>query len=196
LVSSWTRFEHPERLVAGWAYHRRQTTAAIGYHRRHQHYVGGQETSISVRNSLLCQLSYCSEEVRWNPSDKSWLFVVSSGCRSSSQSEASDALLAPRQLWIGVGDGAEAAVRATRRYMENMERGQLLVKIDFKNAFKTLRRDVVLKAVGKLSNHLASVPSRAVGHGWDMHQGRHHRHCLQRLREPGTTSTACCESKL
>ena len=48
---------------------------------------------------------------------------------------ASAALLAPRQLGFGITKGAEAAVRAARRYVDNMQQGQIFVKIDF-----TLRR--------------------------------------------------------
>ena len=61
--------------------------------------------------------------------------------------EASATLLAPRQLGFGIAGGAEAAVRAARRYVENMNQGQVFVKIDFKNAFNTLRRDSILEAV-------------------------------------------------
>ena len=53
---------------------------------------------------------------------------------------ASAALLAPRQLGFGITKGAEAAVRAARRYVDNMQQGQLFLKINFKNAFNTLRR--------------------------------------------------------
>ena len=52
-------------------------------------------------------------------------------------------LLAPRQLGFGIKGGAEAAVRAARRYIDKMEDGKVFVKIDFKNAFNTLRRSGV-----------------------------------------------------
>jgi hypothetical protein len=48
---------------------------------------------------------------------------------------ASAALLAPKQLGFGVARGAEAAVRSARLYVENMQQGPLLFKINFKNAF-------------------------------------------------------------
>jgi len=41
---------------------------------------------------------------------------------------------------VGVPGGAEAAVRAARRYLDNMQRGQVFIKIDFRNAFNTLSR--------------------------------------------------------
>ena len=63
--------------------------------------------------------------------------------------DACTSLLAPRQLGFGVSGGAEAAVRAARRFLDNMQRGQLFLKIDFKNAFNTLRRDAILEAIEK-----------------------------------------------
>src|SRR3989442_8083254 len=44
--------------------------------------------------------------------------------------------LSPRQLDTGIPGGCEAAVHATRRYLESMQDGNVLVKIDFSNAFK------------------------------------------------------------
>jgi len=55
--------------------------------------------------------------------------------------EVSAALLAPGQLGFWIAGGAESAVRAARRYIDNMMLGQVFVKIDFNNAFNTLRRD-------------------------------------------------------
>ena len=43
--------------------------------------------------------------------------------------------------------GNEAAVHATRRFVSAMGLGQVLVKLDFTNAFNTLRRDAMLEAV-------------------------------------------------
>jgi len=51
--------------------------------------------------------------------------------------EASAALLAPSHQSFVIAGGEEAAVRAARRYIENMMPGQVFVKIDFKNAFNT-----------------------------------------------------------
>jgi len=53
---------------------------------------------------------------------------------------ASASLLAPKQLGFGVPGGAEAAIRAARRYLDNMQQGQLFLKIDFRNVFNALRR--------------------------------------------------------
>ena len=61
-------------------------------------------------------------------------------------SEMSD-LLAPRQLGFGVQGGAEAAVHAARLYLANLNPGAALLKLDFKNAFNSIRRDKMLLAV-------------------------------------------------
>ena len=63
--------------------------------------------------------------------------------------ELSTTLLAPHQLGFGISGGAEAAVRAARCYLENMASGNLFVKVDFRNAFNTVRRDAILEAVAK-----------------------------------------------
>ena len=56
------------------------------------------------------------------------------------------ALLAPRQLGYGVRGGAEAAVHAARLYMQDLQH-RCVLKLDFRNAFNTLRRDKMLQAV-------------------------------------------------
>ena len=56
---------------------------------------------------------------------------------------------APIQLGVGVPSGAEAAVHATRRYVGSMPAENVFVKLDFSNAFNTLRRDCMLEAVAK-----------------------------------------------
>jgi len=77
--------------------------------------------------------------------------------------EASAALLAPSQLGFGIAGGAEAAVRAARRYIDNMMPGQVFVKIDFKNAFKTPRRDSILEAVAKFFPELLAFAQWTIG---------------------------------
>ena len=56
-------------------------------------------------------------------------------------------LLAPRQLGYGVRGGSEAAVHAARRFLNNMGTCQAMVKLDFENAFNSVRRDCMLEAV-------------------------------------------------
>jgi len=58
-------------------------------------------------------------------------------------------LLAPIQLGVGIPGGAEAAVHATRRWVTTMPKDSILVKLDFTNAFNTLRRDSLLEAVAR-----------------------------------------------
>ena len=55
--------------------------------------------------------------------------------------------LQPQQLGTGVSGGAEAAVQATRRFVQNLPVDHVLVKLDFLNAFNSIRRNVILEAV-------------------------------------------------
>src|SRR6218665_648923 len=55
----------------------------------------------------------------------------------------------PVQLGIAVPGGCEAAVHATRRFIRSMRPDQVLVKLDFTNAFNSLRPDIMLSAVYK-----------------------------------------------
>ena len=57
------------------------------------------------------------------------------------------AVLAPYQLGYGIPLGCEAAAHAARRFLNNMSSGQVLLKLDFCNAFNSLRRDKMLSAV-------------------------------------------------
>ena len=54
--------------------------------------------------------------------------------------------LRPTQLGFGTRGGCEAAVHAARTYVNNCHGKRVLVKIDMKNAFNCIRRDVFLKA--------------------------------------------------
>ena len=59
-----------------------------------------------------------------------------------------ETLLRPEQLGVGTPKGAEAAVHAIRAYVESPEnKNKVLLKIDMKNAFNQVRRDVILKLV-------------------------------------------------
>ena len=60
-------------------------------------------------------------------------------------------LLSPRQLGYGVRGGVEAAVHATRKYLQNLPSGHAMLKLDFRNAFNSVRRDKVLEAVRNLA---------------------------------------------
>ena len=60
-------------------------------------------------------------------------------------------LLSPRQLGYGVRGGAEAAVHAARYFLQNLSSGEVLLKLDFRNAFNSIRRDRMLEAVRDLA---------------------------------------------
>ena len=70
-------------------------------------------------------------------------------CANSHAVSRLSQLLAPIQLGVGIPGGAEAAVHATRRWMTTMPDDSVLVKLDFTNAFNTLRRDSLLDAVAR-----------------------------------------------
>lgn len=55
-------------------------------------------------------------------------------------------LLAQRQLGFGVKGGAEMVVHAARVYLHNLQPGNAMVKLDFHNAFNTIRCDRMLEA--------------------------------------------------
>ena len=56
-------------------------------------------------------------------------------------------LARPTQLGYGTRGGAEAVVHATRAYMSDIDETQVILKLDFRNAFNTVRRDKMLLAV-------------------------------------------------
>jgi len=55
--------------------------------------------------------------------------------------------LAALQLGVGVTGEAEAVIHATRRYVSNRPEDRVIIKLYFKNAFNSLRRDAMLEAV-------------------------------------------------
>ena len=59
------------------------------------------------------------------------------------------AALQPIQLEVGVPGGAEAAIHATRRYVQQLNDNHVLVKLDFNNAFNSIRRDLVLDSTAE-----------------------------------------------
>ena len=50
------------------------------------------------------------------------------------------------QLGFGTQFGAEAAIHSARAYLRDLPPDHVMVKLDFRNAFNTIRRDEVLKA--------------------------------------------------
>jgi len=55
-------------------------------------------------------------------------------------------LLQPSQLRVSTSWGCEAAVHATRSFMAQTQGEKVLLKLDVKNAFNSIRRDTVLQA--------------------------------------------------
>ena len=70
-------------------------------------------------------------------------------CANRHASESMTTILSPKQLGVGAKGGAEAAVHATRRYLQQMSAGNILAKLDLKNAFNSLSRNAMLDAVAE-----------------------------------------------
>ena len=70
-------------------------------------------------------------------------------CANSHVIEDGSKILQPRQVGVGVACGAEAAIHATRRYISQLPSGHAFIKLDFANAFNTLRRDLLLDTVAR-----------------------------------------------
>ena len=70
-------------------------------------------------------------------------------------------LLAPRQLGYGVRNGVEAAVHAARMYLSNPDPSIAFLKLDFQNAFNSLRRDKMLQAIQELAPVLTAFAHSA-----------------------------------
>ena len=64
--------------------------------------------------------------------------------------------LRPVQLGCGTKAGCEAAVHATRTYLTNASESKplILLKMDFRNAFNTLRRDKLFTVIREQFPHL------------------------------------------
>ena len=59
--------------------------------------------------------------------------------------ERMGALLSLVQLGYGTPLGAEAAAHSARRYLANLHPDHVILKLDFKNAFNSIRRDKMLE---------------------------------------------------
>ena len=68
-------------------------------------------------------------------------------CANSSVIGRRSEALQPQQLGAGVSGGAEAAVHTVRRLVENLLPGHVIVKLDFSNAFNSVRRDLILDSI-------------------------------------------------
>ena len=73
-------------------------------------------------------------------------------------------VFSPRQLGVGIPSGCESAIHATRRFLQSMPSNFVVAKIDFSNAFNSLRRDAMLQAVYDSIPELYSFCHLAYGH--------------------------------
>jgi len=71
--------------------------------------------------------------------------------------------LAPVQLGVGIRGGSEALVHAARRYLDLKSADQAFVKLDFMNAFNSIRRDSMLEAVASCCPDLLPFATSAYG---------------------------------
>ena len=61
----------------------------------------------------------------------------------------------PRQLGVGIPGGCEAAVHSARRFLDNISSDNVMVKLDFTNAFNSLHRSDILSTVASVLPELA-----------------------------------------
>ena len=73
---------------------------------------------------------------------------------SHSVVESVGTYISPFQLGSGVPFGAEAAAHSARSYLNDLPSSHILLKLDFENAFNTIRRDKVLEAVAAITPQL------------------------------------------
>jgi len=66
----------------------------------------------------------------------------------------------PNTTGFGVSGGPEAAVRAARRFLDNRQRSQLFLKIDFRNAFTRYAGTSSLERLKNASEQLPYTPRR------------------------------------
>ncbi len=63
-------------------------------------------------------------------------------------------LLAPLQLGYGTPLGVEVAAHSARLYLSNLPSDQVLLKLDFKNAFNSVRRGMMLESIEEFAPEL------------------------------------------
>lgn len=76
-------------------------------------------------------------------------------CASSYAAPKVAEYLSPRQVGVGVPGGCEAAVHATRRFLNSIDNETIIAKIDFSNAFNSLYRIEMLTALYNILPELA-----------------------------------------
>ena len=89
------------------------------------------------------------------------LFTIKCACLHALQTIPQ--LLAPHQLGSGIAGGVEAAVHARRVYLQHLHSDKAVVTVDFRNAFNTIRRDVLLRAIDEHIPNLLPFVHSAYG---------------------------------
>ena len=75
-----------------------------------------------------------------------YIYILVAKAASRSVSARMEEVLAPLQLGYATSKGAEAAVHSARMYLRDLPANYVMVKLDFRNAFNSVRRDRVLEA--------------------------------------------------
>ena len=88
-------------------------------------------------------------------------------------SDKCTAILKPRQLGVGVKGGAEALAHGARRYVQYMPDTNSFVKLDFTNAFNSIRRDCMLEAVSLHAPCLLGYVESAYGNTTNLNFGEY-----------------------
>lgn len=83
------------------------------------------------------------------------------------------AILAPRQLGVGTKGGGEALAHASRTYVASMGSGRAFVKLDFSNAFNSIRRDAIFEAVARHAPDILKFVLSAYGTPSELWFGEH-----------------------
>ena len=98
----------------------------------------------------------------------------------------------PIPLGVDVPGGCEAAVHATRRFAEHMPDDQVIVKLDFTNAFNSLHRDAMLEAISARvpAIYFATLPKI----NRQSSNSSHTASCLQKALNKATLSEVCCSA--
>ena len=102
----------------------------------HLLFFGANLTALTMKSSGICPIAVgCT------------LRRLAAKCTCLHALESTPALLYPHQLGFGIPGGADAAVNAARIYLSQMPNNKALLKVDFRNAFNSIRRDKMLEAV-------------------------------------------------
>lgn len=74
---------------------------------------------------------------------------------SSSVKDEISQYFSPHQVGFGIKSGCEAAIHATRTFIHSSKSSnRILLKIDFKNAFNSVERDVMLNEIMEKTPYL------------------------------------------